>query len=416
METLAEPLLARKGTLVRRFFSLWAVVYVFAFILTSQGGIPVPFYESLVLWIGKDLLAIAHFHKITMTGSGDTTFDYVLLLMNIILSFILTTIIVTIDHKRKNYRQLYLFAIVIARYYVAFILLSYSFSKIFNGQFPSNNYFRLEEKVGDMSPMGMLWAFMGASRSYTFISGLLEAIGGILLLFRKTKTFGALFAMTVMLNVVFLNFAYDVPVKIFSTHLVLLCVFILSYDWIRLWHFFLNHRSETLEYNKLHLKKKWIQISLRIIKVLLIVVLFYNNIHDYWRTLTVENVPMNGTYLTQIFIFNKDTLHTPDNAEDSVGWNQMILAYPKYIRIKYNNGKMTGKIVSIDTTNKTFRLLNNNSSQYAFFHYQQHKDTVTFEGNILQDSAQIVLVRKQMKDYRLVNRGFHWINEYPFNR
>lgn len=416
METLAEPLLVRKDTLIKRFFSLWAVVYVFAFILTSQGGITVPFYKSLVLWIGKDLLSIPHFHKITMTGSGDTTFDYVLLLMNIILSFILTTIIIIADHKRKNYRQLYLFAVVIARYYVAFILLSYGFSKIFNGQFPSNNYFRLEEKVGDMSPMGMLWAFMGASRSYTFISGLLEAIGGTLLLFRKTKTFGALFSLTVMLNVALLNFTYDVPVKIFSTHLVLLCIFILSYDWIRLYRFFLNHRTEKLEYNKLHLKKKWMQISLRIIKVLLIVVVFYNNIHGHWHTLTAGKIPMSGAYLTRTFILNKDTLQTSDHATDSVGWNQMILAYPKYVLIKYNNGEKTGKVVSVDTVNKTMQFKNNDSSQYAFFHYSRNKDTVKFDGDILQDSARIVFVRKQMKDYLLINRGFHWINEYPFNR
>lgn len=415
MDNLAGSITVKPDSFVKRFFNLWAVVYVFAFILTSQGGIQIPFYDALVLWFGKDILGI-EFHKIVMTGSGDTTYDYTLLLVNVVITFILSTIIVIADNRRKNYRQLYLFTIVVARYYVAFILLSYGFSKIFNGQFPSNSYFRLEEKVGDMSPMGMLWAFMGASRSYTFVLGLLEAIGGTLLLFRKTKTFGALFAMTVMLNVVLLNFTYDVPVKIYSTHLVLLCVFILSYDWIRLWHFFLNHQTEKLEYNKLHLKKKWMQISLRIIKILLIVVVFYNNIHDYWRTLTVEKVPMNGAYLAQTFILNKDTLQTSDNAADSVGWNQMTLSYPKYVRIKYNNGKMTGKIVSIDTTNKTFQLLNNNSSQYAFFHYQQRKDTVTFEGNILQDSAQIVFVRKQMKDYLLVNRGFHWINEYPFNR
>lgn len=416
MDILTDSFAVKQDSFLKRYFSLWAVVYVFAFILTSQGGIQVPFYNSLILWVGKDLLAIPNFHRITMTGSGDTTYDYVLLLVNVMITFILSVIISIADYKRKNYRQLYLFAIVVVRYYVAFILLSYGFSKIFNGQFPSNSYFRLEEKVGDMSPMGMLWTFMGASRSYTFVSGLLEVIGGTLLLFRKTKTFGALFVMTVMLNVVLLNFTYDVPVKIYSTNLVLLCVFILSYDWIRLWHFFLNHRTETLEYNKLYLKKKWMQISLRIIKVLLIVVVFYNNIHGHWHTLTVEHVPMSGAYLVQSFILNKDTLQTSDNAADSVGWSQMILDYPKYVRIKYNNGKMTGKIVLVDTTNKTFQLTSNDFYKYAFFHYYQRKDTVTFRGDIMQDSAQIVFVRKQMKDYLLVNRGFHWINEYPFNR
>lgn len=61
--------------------------------------------------------------------------------------------------------------------------------------------------------------------------------------------------MTVMINVAVLNFTYDVPVKIFSVHIVLLCVFILGFDWRKLFNFFVHHRLEALEYSPLKVQK-----------------------------------------------------------------------------------------------------------------------------------------------------------------
>ncbi|HTN37183.1 MAG TPA: hypothetical protein VL053_08915 [Arachidicoccus sp.] len=195
-----------------RFFQLLAVLYIFVFMLTSQFGFHFVFIENGTSWFGRSLLHISDVSKIKNTGSGDTLYDYVLILESLILTCFLAILVMIADRRRQSYRQLCLFTIVIARYYVAYTMLNYGFAKIFNGQFPINGYRRLEEKVGDMSPMGIVWTFMGASRSYTFISGLLECTGGMLLLFRKIKTFGALFALTVMTNVALLNYNYDVPV------------------------------------------------------------------------------------------------------------------------------------------------------------------------------------------------------------
>ena len=173
-----------RDSLLKKFFSLWTVSYVYAFMLTSQFSFPIPFLEQFVVWFGKTFLHLKDLHKITNTGSGDTTYDFVLILAIVILSLLISIIILFIDRKRASYRPLYLFTIVIARYYVAFTMITYGFAKLFDGQFPANSYSRLEEKVGDMSPMGIVWAFMGASRAYSFLSGVLEFTGGVLLLFR----------------------------------------------------------------------------------------------------------------------------------------------------------------------------------------------------------------------------------------
>ena len=72
--------------------------------------------------------------------------------------------------------------------------------------------------------MGVLWSFMGASVPYIIFSGACEVAGGLLVLFRRTTTFGALVNITVMANVVALNFFYGVPVKLYSANILLMAV------------------------------------------------------------------------------------------------------------------------------------------------------------------------------------------------
>jgi hypothetical protein len=61
-----------------------------------------------------------------------------------------------------------------------------------------------------------------------------EVLAGVLLVWRRTATLGALIAAGVMANVVMLNFCYDVPVKLMSSHL-LVCALLIAYsDGVRL--------------------------------------------------------------------------------------------------------------------------------------------------------------------------------------
>lgn len=404
----------KKDSILTRFLSLWAVVYVFIFIINSQFFPTLPFMENFIIWFGKTFLHLSHLEKIQNTGSGDTTYDYVFLVVNFICSVIITIAILIADRKRKNYQQLFHFAIVIARYYVSFTMLTYGFAKIFNGQFPPNGLFRLDQNVGSMSPMGMLWTFMGASRAYTFFAGLMEAVGGVLLLFRKTKTFGSLFSMTVMINVAIMNFTYDVPVKIFSTHIVLLCVFILTYEWKKLYRFFILHKTTVLDYNKFTIKKKWALITLRVCKGLLIAAFFYSIISEMWPTLKEEKVPLEGLYTTHSFILDHDTISL-GRSNDTLRWDKLLIAYPGSISVVHPPKKYLWYQSTIDTINKTLHLQTRDSLPYASFTYSIKKDTLQLTGEIEKKEANILFTRKQAKDYPLVNRGFHWINEYPPN-
>src|SRR6185437_1988647 len=129
---------------------------------------------------------------------------------------------------------------VLLRYSIALGLASYGISKILPMQFPPLDPVRLQQRVGDLSPMALLWTFMEYSRPYAFFGGLMEAAVVVLLCVRRTAMLGALTCLAVMVNVALLNWAYGVPVKLYSTMLVVSAAVLLLYDLPRLYGFFVK--------------------------------------------------------------------------------------------------------------------------------------------------------------------------------
>ena len=225
----------------RIFFRL-ACVYWLLYSLPSTGRISffgvIPgaqAYKSVWQAIGR-WVAIHAFHlsgPVTVyrpTGSGDTTLDYIEELCFLVLTCAAVLVWSFVDRSRKEYRTLNSWLRLLVRYTLAITLLSYGFSKVFPVQFPFPALSRMIEPFGDFSPMGVLWQFMGSSPAYTIFAGMMEAFGGALLLFRRTTTLGALVSAAVLLNVVVLNFCYDVPVKLYSLNLLLMAVFLMAPD------------------------------------------------------------------------------------------------------------------------------------------------------------------------------------------
>jgi hypothetical protein len=135
---------------------------------------------------------------------------------------------------RTHYRALHEALRVLLRYSLANAMLFYGLAKVSNHQFAHPSLELLLEPYGEQSRRGVLWNFMGCSTAYTAFGGAAECLGGVLVLFRRTTTLGALVIAGVMTNVVALNFSYDVPVKLYSLHLLAMSLFLLAPDLRRL--------------------------------------------------------------------------------------------------------------------------------------------------------------------------------------
>lgn len=237
-----------------------------------------------------------------MTGSGDTAMHYTLTFCIAVIAVVGTLVWSAIDERRgrREYQTAYAWLRLALRITLAITLLGYGFAKVYPLQFgftPSLN--ELNRTYGASSPMHLLWFFMGFSRPYAIFGGLMEVIPGVLLLFERTETIGALGAAGVMLEVAVLNYCYDVPVKLYSTHLFLMSVFLLLPDLKPMWEFFVRRRPAELQ-------GVWVprseRRSLRIARrvafgVVCFLCVWVNVLGGYMGSrMAIANAPSSGSY------------------------------------------------------------------------------------------------------------------------
>lgn len=117
--------------------------------------------------------------------------------------------------------------------------------KVIQLQFPEPDMSRLTQNYGDSSPMGLAWTFLGFSKGYNIFMGVAEILAGFLL-FRRTLTLGLIITLMTTANVMAVNFFFDVPVKILSSHLVIMTLFLLAYNFKELLQFFFTKEPVSL--------------------------------------------------------------------------------------------------------------------------------------------------------------------------
>src|SRR5262249_30445006 len=155
-----------------------------------------------------------------------TTWNYLQVLSFFVLAAAVALLWSLVAWRRTNYPRLHDWLRVYVRFYVAYEMVLYGSIKVIKSQFPDPPLDRMLQPFRDASPMGLLWTFMGASDAYNVFTGAGEMLGGLLLTTRRTTLLGALVCIGVVGHIVALNFCYDVPVKLFSAHLLLMSVFL----------------------------------------------------------------------------------------------------------------------------------------------------------------------------------------------
>lgn len=166
------------------------------------------------------------------TGSGDTALDWMLFGLLFLAALAGGTLWTTLQKRPPAWQVPALSGFL--RFFLAAWLLSYGLIKFNFGQFGLLHAEQLSTSYGESSPMGLLWRFMAASPGYQWLAGAAEVLPALLLLHRRTVTLGALLSSVTLTNIVALNLLYDVPVKLFSGHLLLAALVLAAADWPRL--------------------------------------------------------------------------------------------------------------------------------------------------------------------------------------
>ena len=380
---------------------------------------PTEWLQQCIPRVGKHILGLPKDITVFTNGSGDTTYDYVIVLCIFCLSILGTFIWSFIDRKRTHYTKLFYWLTVAIRCYVALMLFKYGLIKVIKVQFGAPGFYRLIESYGDSSPMGLAWTFLGFSKGYNLFMGIAE-VTAVLLLFRRTLTFGLIITLMTTANVMAVNYFYDVPVKIVSTHLVLMTLFLLLRDFKVLWQFFFTKVPVSLSIQNFPITNKNWRIASRVFKWLVISYVMGYGFIEVKRSQNMygDNAPKPPLYgLYEMTYLEKNGEAIPADIYDTERWRYLIIENEGMAQIhKMNNSQLYFK-TEIDTSKQELKLISYQDSTDTFtLKYKTNVHTFSFETTYKNDSIKATCDVIRKEDFLLMNRGFNWINEYPYNR
>lgn len=416
-------------SLLERIGFRFSCIYFSLFIIIQNNGAypfwqwlmqkPTEWLQQFIPWVGQHILGLSKDITVFTNGSGDTTYDYVIVLCIFCSALFGTLIWSILDRKRLHYTKLFYWLRVAIRCYVALMLIHYGLVKVIKLQFPSPTFYRLIEPYGESSPMGLAWTFLGFSKGYNLFMGIAE-VAAILLLFRRTLTFGLIITLMTTANVMAVNYFYDVPVKIVSTHLVLMTVFLLLRDFKTLWQFFFTNIPVSLSLQQVPIaKKKW-GIASRAFKwVVISYVLGYGFIEairsqDMYGA-TAPKPPLYGLY--EMTYLEKNGEAVPANIYDTERWRYLLIEYEGSAQIYNMDRSRVYYQTEVDTLKQELKLINYQDTTDTFtLKYKTNSHTFSFETTYKNDTIKATCDIIKKEDFLLMNRGFHWISEYPYNR
>jgi len=381
---------------------------------------PSEWLQGLVLWFGDNIIKVPYDIAVGPNGSGDTTYDYLVVVVGFLIACLGTLLWSIIDRKRTNYTNLYYWLTTGMRYYVGLMLINYGLVKVIQLQFPSPYFFKLLQPYGESSPMGLAWTFLGFSEGYNLFMGIAEVLAG-LLLFRRTQTLGAIITLMTAMNVMAVNYFYDVPVKLLSTHLVLMTLFLLSRDLKRVLSFLLTNKPvEQLTVIARPKLKKAVNIFLNVLKAVIIIYALGDGVIDALSSKKIygSDAPkpdLYGVYEVTNLVINNDTI---TNYKNDRLWKHIVFENEGRATVYKRNASRSFYSVEVDTANQNvkFYASRNDANDYFDFKYTKTDSTLNYNYIYKNDtiSGQTKYLNKE--DFLLTGRGFNWINERPFNR
>lgn len=376
--------------------------------------------SPVLVWIGENIFETSGRLELESTGSGDDTMAWLSLFLQFAVAIVGFIIWSVLDRRRPSYNDLFYWFRTILRVFVSFFMILYGFAKVFLVQFNEPSLLDLLQPFGDMSPMGLAWAYMGYSPAFEIFTGLLEVIAGFLLISKRTQTLGALFVVGIMTHVAVMNLCFDIPVKIFSIHLALMGLVLLLSDIKRFQYvFFRKHNIELStdyrpinpRFNKAIRVFKICSLSFIILGAIALRGLIYleqrkDQIRDEFY----------GIWEVETFIKNGDTIPPLTTIDDR--WRYMIMETKGRTVIKKMNGSINFYHFKVDSIKNSISIYKEDNTEAANNFYIEQKDSLhlKIKGLLDQDSLKIHLKAIDLKDFTLINRGFHWVNETPYNK
>jgi hypothetical protein len=423
----------------------FAFIYFTLYVLTTQmiGGLwiipkiqpPNTGAEGWMLrpidWTASHIFHVTQYIR-TDTGSGDKVIDWIHACLLLAFSIAATAIWSALDRRRPNYVSLHKWFHVFLRFAAGTTMVGYGMAKAVPLQMPAPNLSRLLEQYGDFSPMGVLWASIGASFPYERFAGAMELLAAVLLFVPRLSMLGAMVLVADSIQIFMLNMTYDVPVKLFSFHLIVMGLVLLAPEMRRLTSVLVLNRAAGP--STMAPLARGVTIR-RVVLGAQLVFGAYVLWANYSETRTLFNGRGAGAPkppLYGIWTIEKMTINGVERAPlvtDWERWRRIVIQFPTAISFQRMDGTFGGFPARVDTATRTiaFTAPPTGPPGSSASPPQAVKGKLTYE----QPSPDVLILtgedptgRKLRLETRLfdrnkfllVSRGFSWIQDRPFNR
>ena len=414
-------------------FRFW-FLYVGLYLLVTQvlatiflPGIDVPDPGSLgparavVEWTARHVLGVSAPLVVTGSGSGDKIFDWTQVVCMLVLAGVGSALWSVLDRRRPSYVTADRWLRLAVRIALGSTLILYGMDKVVPLQMPYPDLRRLIEPYGNLSPMGVLWASIGASPAYEIFTGCAETLGGILVLLPRTALLGALVCLADVTEVFVLNMTYDVPVKLFSLHLVLFCLYLVAPEWPRLRDFFLRERAVGPSAQAPLFRSALANRVASWAIVLYVGYLLAMNVRSaragwtefgggaprpaYYGIWDVEAIVVDGT-------------PSPALVTDPERWRRLVFSFPGAATAQRMDESFVQLKAELGAQDRRLALTKREDAKWtaAFLVDRPSRDRLVLDGDLDHHRARLELRRVDETKMLLPGRGFHWVQEYPFNR
>lgn len=396
---------------------VFCLIYLLCFpvpyyFLPNVGSWSLPLLNPLIESIGRNVLGFndGFVTELWSDSTGHYIFTVGLLIVSV-LSGIATAIV---GKKEINPKLMYWFHTALS-YYLALTLFKYGADKIFKHQFYLPEPNTLFTPVGQMTPDMLFWSSMGSSYSYTVFAGIIEVIPALLLLFRKTRVLGTIIATAVMINVVMLNFGFDITVKLYSLFLLFICFILLSPHLKSIWNLFIKSKQGALVIEGYQPITKSQLRFYTISKTIAIGLIAYESCGFYFATNNLNDdlsprPELHGAY--DIYLLTDNGHIIPADMGHPGRFRRVFFHRQNYFIIQRMDDLFIDYKVQVDTTTK--KLVLSESSWPAHHHhtseltYQVNENKLVIYGYFFDSYITLFAEKINLEELPLLKEDFHW--------
>jgi hypothetical protein len=427
-----------------RFIATYLVLFNFPFPLAGSfmktwiDTAYLKLWQAIVTWVGRHLLQMGQVPLNWL--NSDAMGGWIRWGCCLVLSFAVALVWSRFDARRRHDQTIHELLRSYVRYVLAAAMLTYGLAKVFATQFPFPSLNTLALPVGELFPQELLWVFMGYSKPYQVLAGVIEVAGALLLFSRRTTTLGALLLLVALTNVVMFNLFYDVEVKLYSMHLLLFVFFLLAPDLRRLADLLIFNRPTV----PVSLARVWLKPQLvkpaAVLKVLFVAWLLCGiSVARLEKAVRLHTTPQPELYgIYDVETITRDGHLVAPLRTDAKHWRRVVIEDDLLVAHQLDNSSFIGDTMRMDRARGkvTFEIpsgMTDSMEKLPLNLWPRGKmtseipgdplkappvvmdysrlapDRVRFEGQL--DGAELSVVLRRVDEYRLplIENRFHWV-------